>query len=156
MGMVSLLFSFRGRIGRKQYWFGMGLVGFLSFVGQMLASVAPASSLFEMKGGDRIHDAGSAGAAGLPVYLIVAWCTLAIQFKRFHDRGRTGWISVAPLALVLMLLASVLGDVLGNAPLERTVGDLLPYAALLMLTSLGFFIDLGCMGSVEGVNKYGP
>ena len=25
-----------------------------------------------------------------------------------------------------------------------------------MLTSFAFFIDLGCLGSVEGPNKYGP
>src|SRR6185436_18344441 len=45
---------------------------------------------------------------------------------------------------------------LGGAPLERVVADALPYFGLLMLISLGFFIDLGCLPSVEGTNKYGP
>ena len=33
--MLFLLFSFRGRINRGQYWFGALLVGFGSFVGQI-------------------------------------------------------------------------------------------------------------------------
>ena len=155
--MVSLLFSFRGRISRKQYWFGTTLVGFLSLIGRMMTTALQAGSLLDVKD----HADGLAGAAGssmvaLPVFVLIVWCSLAVQFKRFHDRGRTGWISMAPMVFVALLAVSVLGDVFAGAPLEKTLSDALPYFALLMLMGLAFFIDLGCLPSVEGPNKYGP
>jgi uncharacterized membrane protein YhaH (DUF805 family) len=155
--MVSLLFSFRGRINRKQYWFGTTLVGFLSLLGQMLSSAMSAGSLVDLKDpAEKLASAASSSALLLPLCVVVLWCSFAVQFKRFHDRGRTGWISMAPMVLVVLLIVSILGDIFSNAPLERMFSDALPYFALLMLTSLAFFIDLGCLPSVEGTNKYGP
>jgi uncharacterized membrane protein YhaH (DUF805 family) len=155
--MVSLLFSFRGRINRKQYWFGTTLVGFLSVLGQMLSSAMSAGSLVDLKDpAEKLASAAGSSAFLLPLYVIVLWGSFAVQFKRFHDRGRTGWISMAPMVVVIVLIATILGDALGGAPLERVIANALPYFGLLMLISFGFFIDLGCMPSVEGTNKYGP
>ena len=154
--MVSLLFSFRGRINRKQYWIGAGLVTFMSFVSQMLTSTMSLGALDTKDPAERLSHALGASALVLPISLLVLWCSLAIQFKRFHDRGRTGWISIVPLALNVLMVVAVLCDIFGGAPLERTVADVMPFVGLLMLTGLAFFIDLGCLPSVEGPNKYGP
>ncbi|MBI3437328.1 MAG: DUF805 domain-containing protein [Proteobacteria bacterium] len=154
--MVSLLFSFRGRIGRKQYWFGTSAVGFISFVGQMIATASSLSS-FDLKDpAEKLSAAAGSSLVALPMFVLILWVSLAIQFKRFHDRGRTGWISMAPMALIVLLLVSILGDIFSNAPLERMFSDALPYFGLLMLVSVGFFIELGCLPSVDGPNKYGP
>jgi uncharacterized membrane protein YhaH (DUF805 family) len=155
--MVSLLFSFRGRINRKQYWFGTSLVGFISFFGRMLTTALSSTALVDVKDpSTALSSVMGAGVLALPLFVLTVWCGLAVQFKRFHDRGRTGWISMIPLVLGVLFIGSVLGDILGHAPLERLFNDALPYFGLLMLTGLAFFIDLGCMGSVEGPNKYGP
>jgi uncharacterized membrane protein YhaH (DUF805 family) len=92
----------------------------------------------------------------LPLFVLVTWSSLAVQFKRFHDRGRTGWITMLPLVLVVLLIVSILGDIFSGTSIERVFSDALPYFGLLMLTSLAFFIDLGCLPGVEGTNKYGP
>jgi uncharacterized membrane protein YhaH (DUF805 family) len=155
--MVSLLFSFRGRINRKQYWFGTTLAGFVSGVGQMLTSVMSAGSFADIKDpGSKLTALATSSALALPLFILVLWCSFAIQFKRFHDRGRTGWISMAPMVFVVLLIVSVLGDIFSGAPPERMFSDAMPYFGLLMLTSFAFFIDLGCLPSVEGTNKYGP
>ena len=157
MGRVSLLFSFRGRISRKQYWFGMALVGFTSAVGRMLTTALSVGSFADAKDpADMLASAAGSSVLALPLFVVILWCTLAIQFKRFHDRGRTGWISLAPIVVALMLIVSIVSDAIGRAPVEQLLGDALPYFAVLMVISLGFCIDLGCLEGVEGPNKYGP
>lgn len=156
MGMVSLLFSFRGRINRKQYWLGTSLVGFISFFGRMLMAALSIGPVDVKDPGAAFSAAAGAGLLALPLFALTVWCGLAIQFKRFHDRGRTGWISLAPLVLIVLLIASIIGDAAARAPLEQLFGDALPYFALLMLVSLAFFVDLGCLSGVDGPNKYGP
>lgn len=155
--MVSLLFSFRGRINRKQYWLGTTLVGFISAIMQVMASAMRARAMVDVKGpGAALAAAASSSALVLPIFVLVTWSSLAVQFKRFHDRGRTGWITMAPMVLAVLLIVSILGGIFSGAPIELLFSDALPYFALLMLTGLAFFIDLGCLAGVEGTNKYGP
>jgi uncharacterized membrane protein YhaH (DUF805 family) len=155
--MVSLLFSFRGRINRKQYWMGTTLVGFISAIMQVMASAMRAGAMVDVKDpGAALASAASSSALALPLFVLVTWSSLAVQFKRFHDRGRTGWITMLPLVLVVLLIVSILGDIFSGTSIERVFSDALPYFGLLMLTSLAFFIDLGCLPGVEGTNKYGP
>ena len=155
--MVSLLFSFSGRINRKQYWIGTTLVGFISAIMQVMASAMRAGAMVDVKDpGAALASAASSSALALPLFVLITWSSLAVQFKRFHDRGRTGWITMAPMVLVVLLIVSILGDIFSGAPLERVFSDAMPYFALVMLTSIAFFIDLGCLPSVEGTNKYGP
>jgi uncharacterized membrane protein YhaH (DUF805 family) len=154
--MVSLLFSFSGRINRKQYWIGTGLVTMLSVMGQMLAFSSSVMLPSYKDSSAAIASALGASAFSIPINLLVLWCTLAIQFKRFHDRGRTGWLSMIPLVLVVLAIGSIVGNAFAGAPIEKLFADLLPLVVLMMITGLAFFIDLGCMQGVEGPNKYGP
>jgi len=155
--MVSLLFSFRGRINRKQYWIGTTLVGFISTIMQVMISAMRTGAMVDVKDpGAALASAVSSSALALPLCVLITWSSLAVQFKRFHDRGRTGWITMAPVVLAVLLIVSILGDVFSGVPLERVFSDALPYFGLLMLISVAFFIDLGCLPSVEGTNKYGP
>lgn len=155
--MVSLLFSFRGRINRKQYWIGTTLVSFVSIILQMMASAMRAGSYAAEKDPDStLSSVLGASALVLPLSIVVLWCSLAVQFKRFHDRGRTGWISMAPIVVMLLMVITIVSDVFSGAPLQTTVVNMLPYFGILMLIGLGFFIDLGCMPGADGPNKYGP
>ena len=93
----QILFSFEGRIPRRQYWGAMGIqivVGML--IGLLAAFVIPSF------GGNR--DAASGVVIVLivlmiPVGIFFMWAGLAIGIKRWHDRDKSGWwmlISIIP------------------------------------------------------------
>ncbi len=81
----QILFSFEGRIPRRQYWAGFGI--------QMLAVVALtavfAGVIFNGRG---VSDIGAfAVILGLPFLVFLIWVGLAVQVKRWHDRNKSGW-----------------------------------------------------------------
>lgn len=74
------LFSFDDRLGRQSYW----LRGLLFWAANILAAI-----LFAV--------AGDAGSATIPLvlpasaaYIVCLFGSLAITFRRLHDRGRSG------------------------------------------------------------------
>lgn len=72
--LVQILFSFEGRISRTTYWAGMMGVGaawygFLALAGEQAPFWSPPAT----------------GAVAM-------WCTFALQTKRWHDMGKTGWM----------------------------------------------------------------
>ncbi len=85
--MKEILFSFKGRVGRKTYWLTL-----LAAIGIYFVSAAVL------------------GAIGLPMEVLMAlfvlayipliWISLAVQVKRWHDRNKSGWwvlIAFVPL-----------------------------------------------------------
>ena len=159
MGLVKLLFSFQGRITRSQYWLGNLLAGAIyGVIVGLMAGMVRASV-----------DAQQSVAAALASFVIVyallfimlLWNGFAIQVKRLHDRGRTGWLTLLPLSiLVLMIAAMVNAGMSASSPeagVIAAIGAAAPYWAVLFLVNIWFFIELGCLPSKEGPNKYdGP
>lgn len=89
MDILSLMFSFSGRIGRAKYWLGYfiqcAMVGFgficLLYGQQNQNILALAASLF--------------------VFLPSMWVGLAIMAKRYHDRDKSAWwILIALIPIV--------------------------------------------------------
>ena len=87
MFLIRFLFGFHGRINRLQYWGGTFLVGAVSGVGLFLTV---GSALFSAGVDDKLAATQSAGLLMIPVQIVTTWMSLALQTKRFHDRGRTG------------------------------------------------------------------
>ena len=107
MSFVQLLFSFRGRINRIQYWIGMGTLP--AFVMALLAGAQ--YTLNKMVPPEVAHSnersrgiLGSAhtdwrgwfednGALILwgTAFVLVLLIGLAVQGKRWHYRGKSGW-----------------------------------------------------------------
>lgn len=156
MGLVSLLFSFQGRINRAQYWLGaigstvviFTLVFVLSFsMGASLdGSSEPAAVL------------GALAAMSLvlvPVFFASSWIGFALQVKRFHDRGRSGLWSLLPFLPVTMIVSTFIGGAMNNAPAAQVFSEIGGWSLLLWAINLGFFIDLACLPGKEGPNKYG-
>ena len=87
----DLLFSFQGRISRRPWWFWKVASKCLGF-GLLYA----AGRLFPE------------GPAPLIVMLAaMLWVDLALDVKRFHDRGKSGWwvlMAAVPLVGVLWIL----------------------------------------------------
>jgi len=86
-GVVWLLLHPDGRISRSTFWL-LTLLTFASFCGSVLAVGAVASAevtefVFVM------------------LHLPLIWITLALQFKRWHDRGKSAfWALIALIPLL--------------------------------------------------------
>lgn len=153
MGLLSLLFSFHGRINRAQYWLGTIGVNVVNWV-VMLAMAGSSAVTAEKNPAAALAAASSQLAMVLPISIGVAWIAMALQVKRFHDRGQSGWWSLLPIAPMLFLVADVFTAVANQWPPERLVASMGWSLMALLVICLGFFINLGCLGSKEGPNKY--
>jgi uncharacterized membrane protein YhaH (DUF805 family) len=78
--LMWLLFSVRGRIPRRVFWGANLLLGVLFY-----ALFIPV--LYFMK-----EESDAQGAAILLVSLFLAWPSICISTKRWHDRGHSGWM----------------------------------------------------------------
>lgn len=130
MTLQQWLFSFRGRIGRRDFWIWIGL---------WLAAMV---ILFSLAGKDMLN---MQTAAFMLVCLL--WPTASVVVKRLHDRGKSGaWAFL--LILAWMLLAgnwSSLGGVWVWA-----IGRFIPTLIMVMV-----ILDLGAFIGTQGENKYG-
>lgn len=154
--MVSLLFSFHGRINRKQYWQAGSLVGVLGLMGLITLLTLSGLSITDVEDPAQALGAVSTFAIfALPLMAFVSWTGYAIQVKRLHDRGRTGYLALLPILVSMGLISTLIGAIASNAPAGVFVAQVQPYSIALNIINLWFFIDLGCLPGVDGPNKYG-
>jgi uncharacterized membrane protein YhaH (DUF805 family) len=158
MGLLSLLFSFHGRINRLQFWLGSLGVAFVVIAVTVMTLVSMAASTGPIdKSGAGLAPFLAVIATGAltiaPVWLVGAWCNLALQTKRFHDRGRSGYWTLLPLLPAGMSVSTLMGSIATGAPLEAFAvsGPVLLSWAI----NLWFFIDLGCLPGTSGPNRFG-
>jgi uncharacterized membrane protein YhaH (DUF805 family) len=102
LGPVEILFSFRGRVGRRTWW----LWGVLALIGGGLIGLA----LLRI-----------AGVPALPaeriVNLALLWPALAVSVKRWHDRDKSAWWLLVNLVPVIgQLWAIVENGFLAGTP----------------------------------------
>jgi uncharacterized membrane protein YhaH (DUF805 family) len=154
--MVALLFSYKGRINRLQYWTGniiVGLGGVFAIFG-LGALLGPAQLLSKDSQGV-VQALSTLGIVIGPVSLLMAWAGLALQVKRFHDRGRSGLFTLLPLLPMMLLMITLVGEITSGAPPATIGASIQPYVTMLWIINLAFFIDLGCLPGKEGPNRYG-
>lgn len=130
MTIQQWLFSFKGRIGRRDFWIWIGLW----IVGMVVLFTLASKQWLEIK-----------TAAFALVCML--WPTAAITVKRLHDRGRSG------LWALLMILAWML--LAGNWVMlpgvwQWVVGRFVPTVILVMM-----LVDLGAFVGTQGENKFG-
>jgi len=104
MNLVSLLFSFRGRITRLSYW--------MFSLAVLVIILVPAMTVF---GGDPVQSGNYIAL----VSLLILYPSLAVQAKRWHDRDKSAWwilINFLPLIGGLWALVE-------NGFLSGTAGD---------------------------------
>jgi uncharacterized membrane protein YhaH (DUF805 family) len=128
--MKSLLFSFEGRIGRKTWWLTtLALVGAMVALQVVVIGLALVSEVL-----------GMVGMVALGVALIgVTWASLAIQAKRWHDHGKSGWwilINLVPVVgplYALVMLGFIKGtdgrNAFGEDPVPGGAGGAVPRPA---------------------------
>lgn len=87
----QIIFSFDGRIPRKVYWLGSFFTGAM-FLGYAFFAGVVGALLGGGQAGESI-----ATILLIPGYVVLIWSQLAIQIKRWHDRGKSGWWIFASL-----------------------------------------------------------
>ena len=97
--MKNILFSFQGRISRKQFFLGI-----LFMIVQSLVLFFLLSMTFDLE----TNTPSSAGIILLVVMLILnCWESFALYTKRFHDRNKSAWwilIGFVPIVGSLWIL----------------------------------------------------
>ena len=145
MDWRTLLFSFHGRLNRAKYW-----LGFL--VGAVISAVCVVT-LAVLLNGLRMGIYGESGGimavvALMVIVLIVIFCSsLALAFKRLHDRNKSGvWL------LLFWLAPSVL-NAIGQSMANGAGAFVALVGAALAIWGL---VEIGFLKGTTGPNDYGP
>lgn len=156
MGLVSLLFSFKGRVNRTQYWLGTIGVNIAHWIAMVVLSSAAAVTAAQTKNAAAaLATLGSQLALVIPVSIATAWIAMALQVKRFHDRGQSGWWAMLPMAPMVFAMTNIGTALAEQWSPERLIGSMgLPLTAFLVIC-VGMFVNLGCLPGTQGQNKYG-
>ncbi|WP_114194778.1 DUF805 domain-containing protein [Edaphovirga cremea] len=124
-------FSFRGRIGRRDFWIWM--ISWLILMSG--AFLAADRQWLEIK-----------SAAFFIVVLM--WPTAAVFVKRLHDRNRSAWWAL--LIVLAWMLAAGNWQMLPTIA-QWSIGRLIPAIITVMMV-----IDCGAFVGTPGNNRYGP
>ncbi len=140
----ALFWSAEGRIRRSHFWAAWGII----FVANLLLGWIP--------------------LIGFLVNLVLIWPSIAIQTKRLHDMGRTGWLQLIPIGAwivaIIVIIASVGMTAFSNpegfengdpAAVFGVMGPMFIAIALVFLGSIGFLIWIGATEGRPGRNQYG-
>jgi signal peptidase I len=156
MSPCAVLLSFKGRISRSRYWEYSVLVNITAAVLIYVISVL----FFQIAGAVRARAAAHDHApilfivGALSFYALAVWVGLALQVKRLHDRGRTGWFSLLNLLPIVgpLLLAIDTYLLPGNSkasrygsppkPRRRSTGA----EITLVLAGVGIFVMIFVVG----------
>lgn len=160
MPLKDLLFGFKGRIRRRDWWLwgiGVGLAW-------AVATTAVGGALFGMSwttsllGGSGYPVGWPITAYGLVTYAPLLWVQSALAAKRTHDRNKG-----AGVAVVLTILAGLLSFVIEIADL--TLGAVLTddqfgllYGSVTFATlgvQLYLLVVLGFLDGTRGPNRFG-
>lgn len=167
MDIKHALFSFTGRLRRRDWW----LWSIALFLAQTLTTRVADTLLL---GPDPDLQAGNyftwffgvAPGAGpqwtaLAFAIVFLWPALALILKRAYDRDRRGW------ELVAIHLAATTGDLVPSDAYEaagRAIGagdwlagaTMMAWGLVLLIASLYQLVVLGFLDGTPGPNRFGP
>ena len=91
--MGNLLFSPSGRVGPSEFMRGAMILIAINFVIGVLPLINyTIGSMFSLLG------------------LILIWCWIALFIKRYHDGGKSGWMSLVPI-IAFVILSLILSQI---------------------------------------------
>jgi uncharacterized membrane protein YhaH (DUF805 family) len=144
MDWQTLFFSFRGRLNRAKYW--------LVFLINAVISAVCISIFAVLMNGLRmgIYGGGMMAVIALITIILIAifWSSLALAFRRLHDRNKSGvWL------LLFWLAPSVL-NAIGQS--IGATGAGLFVALVGAAIAIWGFVEIACLAGTTGPNDYGP
>ncbi|MEI6418367.1 MAG: DUF805 domain-containing protein [Sphingomonadales bacterium] len=136
--------DFKGRAGRREYWWYAPLPPMLNFLAN--AALWNASN--------------TAGVlANLALWLALLTPTLAVTTRRLHDTGRRGWWQALPLAVFLAYIGFTIGFV---SLVETNNAGGITFSIFVVLLSLAVLASAVTLlvwlllPSQPGSNRFGP
>jgi uncharacterized membrane protein YhaH (DUF805 family) len=143
-GWPEILFSFRGRICRKQFVLGT-LIIFAVAIGLAIPMFMITDSDFGASNDPATKPLRDLIEKRFLTILTVltSWPVWALVLKRLHDIGQ-GWMLF--LVIVALDVAMIVLDVLDKDDLSNQV----------LLVYLGFIVMLAAIKGAPGANRYGP
>lgn len=112
MGFAHL-YSFKGRIGRRQFALTQICVLLFSYFATFLLIVIGGAGYASMTGVRGVWE-GIVNAAGALTAIQTLWVLVATAVKRCHDRGLSGWMLLFAMPPVIGQLWLFLSLVLGR------------------------------------------
>lgn len=151
MSLTQKLFSFDGRIRRRDWWLLGIALGVVSFIVQFAIASAMGVSLMAQP------PSQTANIISLAIGLVFLWPSLALGIKRGHDRNRPAIIMIVFYALVVLMqvLTLVNGPQTGTpemTPLLMAVGAV---GLIVVIYAIYILIDYGFLDGTPGPNRYG-
>lgn len=150
MNIFKLLFSFKGRITRAQYWLAGSAqaIAFVTLIVVVMESLdlAPDALRAGRAAGDPevLSRVGAAGLYLLLGFAVLAWSGAAVYTKRLHDRNKGAiWLLAVYIPPFLPLLSLLI------LPKAVVVAYLIT-----LIFSLWTFIELGCLAGTQGPNRF--
>lgn len=151
MTFKDKLFSFNGRMDRRDWWVLSTAVGACQFAASELIvryAVGPEYTSSFSDGNVAIFSLRSE-AVFIASQMITLWPYLAIAVKRAHDRGASAKLTIAVVVISSFVgLANVYVDVLGST----VVAFLLAFYLFFLLWQIA---TLGFIRGTQGANDYG-
>jgi uncharacterized membrane protein YhaH (DUF805 family) len=165
MGLGSVLFSAKGRIGQKTFWIAYGPMFAASVLVNFLVQSDPGNQQLS--------------AIGSLVGLVLLYPMICVFSKRLHDMGRSGWLQLLLycvfIAFSIFIASRTFGatmSAVAGAAGDREVAQAAARAAVLDLMasdpvlkfsplisfaiSLAWALWLGLTPGNPGQNRYGP
>ena len=141
--MTELLFSFKGRLNRRSYWFTTFAIVVSLVVLIIIAIIMDADAVVGM--------ADASEMSGLMIVLLIlyiplAWIGLALAAKRLHDRDKSAW-----WLILFYVLPAMLGAVADRAGGAGVILNVISF--VIMIWAL---VELGFRRGTIGPNRFGP
>ena len=77
MDWQTLFFKAEGRMGKKDFWVGVGIIFLINLVFSQVESI------------------------GWLVSLVTLWASICVYAKRLHDFDRSGWLMLFPVGVIV-------------------------------------------------------
>ena len=158
MDIQTILFSFKGRIGRGTYWLSIVpvivAVHFIAFAPILIVGFIVGTESEEIPDSILI-----AVFAAQLIWLAGLWPMLAVGSKRLHDRNKRGWWLLVWWLLPFYLFFGGFGvDFVGdpNTVLRAgyfSTGSIMMFASLPI--ALWGIVELGILLGTKGPNRFG-
>jgi len=101
MTWTQKLFGFQGRITRLDFWLAQ-----LFYLAAIFVAIYSLSYIARSVG-DAEGSRYTLGGVMIIGYLFLAWSSLAVAIKRYHDRNKSGWWVLASLVPIVSLFVIV-------------------------------------------------
>ena len=157
MSIQQMLFSFDGRLRRRDWWLWSIVVGVASAIINWVVVAAA--------GAGGAYGFGLASIVGFIIYLAFVYPWAALSVKRGHDRGRPTNVILGGIAVIVVCHAIsqfFFAGAMASAAAGNPMGALAMAGPTMILTlislvvAIWFLVDLGFLDGTPGPNQYGP